>query len=116
MEDFSYFAEWIKDHLERRGLTESSLARKSNYKVTATSLSKYRRDIRRPSPETMSVICETLSRLPIANENGPSHLEEVRLDEGLAAYAPKLIGAAAYHLKANSAPWKKTDNPRTQSS
>jgi hypothetical protein len=78
-----------------RKISVNRFALITGFKISHTSIFRWFNDTYRPSPETMKMVCETLTRLPVVDGDGNQKFEEVYWSEGLRQYVPKAKGAAA---------------------
>jgi histidinol phosphatase-like enzyme len=93
--DFNHVEQWLRKKLEERGVSIHRFTLLTGFKISNASIHRWFRDVYRPSPETMKMVCETLSKLPIIEKDGSERFEEVPWSEGLKQYTPKAQGAAA---------------------
>jgi hypothetical protein len=69
--------------------------------ITAT-IWRWYNDKYRPYPETMQLVCEALSAIPVKLADGTEYLEDVPWSEGLEQYTLKLRAWVAHYASNSS--------------
>lgn len=75
---------WLLAKLAERRMSTSRLTLMTGNRITNATLFRWYNGTFIPTPEKLSLVCETLSGLPILEEGKPPRFEEVLLREGLA--------------------------------
>jgi hypothetical protein len=81
--DFYNVKEWLQYKLAERKMSTNRFVLLTGNKVTNATIFRWYNGTFSPKEETMEIVCETLSRLPILKEGEPPRFEEVPLWEGM---------------------------------
>lgn len=87
--EFNHIKQWMHKKLAERAMSTNKFALKTGNRITNASLFRWYNGTFRPTPEKLSIVCETLSRLPIMEEGKPPRFEEVPLWEALAQFSER---------------------------